>query len=532
MRVFALAVLLALSEGSGADRVGDALMATGQRLAPAGTTVTFFGRAQDLAISRDGLVAVKNSHGIVFVDASSARIVQDLRLPKRPEYAGDLGGNGMTGILWSPDGSTVWSADGFGRLYSARRTAEGTFAWDPAIVLPGETPAPTGLALSADGSTVYVALSSSNAVAAVDVATRAVRYTIPTGTAPFGLLRSGNVLYVSNLGGTPPSDGGPGARSGMQGVRVDPHTGIASSGTVTAIDLTKRTPVAQIRTGLLPGALALSRDGKRLFVADANGDSIVVVDTARDTVERSVALPMQQNFGASPSAIAVSPSDGDVYVAEGGDNRLLVLDPTTLSPRGQVRTGWYPDAVGFGTDGTLFVTNMKGIGSRSVRAGRRGYNAYDFTGSLQIVHGASASFDRPARSSQSFLGYAPEPAAVRLHALFKHVIYIIKENRTYDDIFGDVAAGNGDSKLCPFPQRVTPNHHALAARFGLFDNFYVDGVLSADGHQWTDEAFANDYVERNMASWARTYPSDGTDPLAYAASGFIWEHALDAGLTF
>ena len=115
---------------------------------------------------------------------------------------------------------------------------------------------------------------------------------------------------------------------------------------------------------------------------------------------------------------------------------------------------------------------------------------------------------------------------------FKHVVYIIKENRTYDQVFGDLSQGNGDTSLIHFGRKVTPNHHALAETFVLMDNYYCSGILSADGHQWTDEAYVTDYIEKFFGDFTRSYPYDGGDALAYASSGFIWDNVLRHGLTF
>jgi YVTN family beta-propeller protein len=546
LTALALAGATAAVSANAYSPVGTTLTATAQRLAPTGTRISFFGRPLDLAISRDGTIAVKNSHGILFADANSQKIVQDLRLTSaRVQYPRNLGGNGMTGIAWNRQGTTVWSADGFALLQSASRGADGRFFWDRDVALPGQNPVPAGVALSADGTTVFVALSRLDEVAAVDAKTRTVKYIVRTGSAPFALLADGDRLYVANLGGDPPARGDAAADSGGVRVRVDSRTGIANGGTISVIDLSARRVAASVRVGNGPTALALSSDRARLFVANANGDSISVVDTASYAVRATVALPAQDRFGASPNALAVSPVDGRLYVAEGGDNRILVLDGATLRPAGETRTGWYPDGLAFAGDGTLFATSLKGWGGRGSDFGfprgelgfrvfvpltRGAYNVYDYAGLLQAI--SPAAIERTTAPSSRAFVVAPSSAPPVPMPPFKHVVFIIKENHTYDDYFGDLRGANGDPALCAFPARVSPNHHALARRFGIFDNFYVNGTMSADGHQWTDEAFANDYVERNTASWGRTYPSDGTDPLAYSPAGFIWQRALDAGYTF
>ena len=547
--------LWAASSGSAA-RVSKALVPTDQKLEPAGQTVTFPARPLDLALSGNEL-AVKTSHGLLFADVRTGKIDQTLALPNDlVDYPKNLGGNGLAGIVWSGDGKRVWSADGFGVLRSAAIGPSGRFAWDPPIKLPGpsghftdpkskqqDPSVPTGIALSADERYVFVACSRNDSVAIVDAQRRAVVSSIRVGVSPFALLRRGELLFVSNLGGDHAKGDELTADSGGARVRVDVR-GIARPGSVSAIDLQTRRAVATIPAGRHPEAMATSPDGKSLYVLNANDDSITIIDTTRTSVIRTVALPLQNGAGANPSALAVNPSDGRLFVAEGGDDRVLVLDPSSYEPVGQIATGWYPDAVALGAQGTVFVTSLKGWGSRGndfgfnrrslgfrldVPLGREAFNVYDYAGTLQIL--PQSSIAAAQRSATAFAATAATTEPVHLPP-FKHVVFIIKENHTYDDYFGDVKQGNGDPRYCVFPLRVSPNHHALARRFGLFDNFYVNGTMSGDGHQWTNEAGTTDYVERNTASWAKTYPSDGTDPLAYTSSGFIWQRVLDSGRTF
>jgi len=530
---------------------------TFQSLAPKGTLTTVFSRPLDVAVSSTGTVAIKASHGLIFVDGSTGKIVQTLALGRSDDYSPNLGGNGLVGIAWNAEGTQVWSADGYRVLKSASRRSDGRFAWDTDVKIPGPSglSVPTGVA-AADGD-VFVAASRDNAVFVVDERRRNVAAKIHAGVSPFAILRDGGKLYVTNLGGAEPRPGERSADSGGVAVRVDVR-GIALQGSLSVIDIATRRVVKQIVLGRHPESMALSRDGNRLFVVNANDDTISVVDTSRDELVRTVELPLQAGFGASPSAIAVSPNDGRIFVAEGGDNRVLLLDGDSYAAVGEIATGWYPDAVAFGNDGRTFITSLKGWGSRGRAFGssrkelaRRldvptvpdGYNVYDYAGLLQTLSASDVAaaatslhgFDsRPFAPDSAYLHASVVPVPVRSNqrSAFKHVVYIIKENHTYDDFFGDLAFGNGDRRLCVFPERITPNHHALARRFGLFDNFYVNGTMSGDGHQWTDEGATTDYVERNTASWARTYPSDGTDPLAYTSTGFIWQRAIDAGLEF
>ena len=537
-------------------RVSRVLAPTDQKLAPVGQTVTFPARPLDLALSGTEL-ALKTSHGLLFVDVRTGRIDQTLALPNDlVDYSKNLGGNGLVGVVWSGDGKRVWSADGFGVLRSASIGATGRFAWDPPIKLAGpsgnfidpkskqqDPSVPTGIALGEDERYVFVACSRNDSVAIVDAQRRVVVGSIRAGVSPFGLLRLGKRLYVTNLGGNQPKSGEATADSGGARVRVDSR-GIARPGSVSVIDLQTHRLVSTVPTQRHPEAMAASPDGKLLYVLNANDDSITVIDAARATVVRTVELPLQNGPGANPSALAVNPSDGRLFIAEGGDDRVIVLEPSSYEPVGQIATGWYPDAVTLGAQGVLYVTSLKGWGSRGndfgfprrdlgfrldVRLGGQAFNVYDYAGTLQILPPSSIAAVQSSGTAFATPAIGPQP----LHLPpFKHVVFIIKENHTYDDFFGDLKQGNGDPHFCAFPQRVSPNHHALAQRFGLFDNFYVNGTMSGDGHQWTNEAGTTDYVERNTASWAKTYPSDGTDPLAYTSSGFIWQRVLDSGGTF
>jgi hypothetical protein len=263
-------------------------------------------------------------------------------------------------------------------------------------------------------------------------------------------------------------------------------------------------------------------------------------------------------FGSGSNALALSPDGKTLYVANGTNNCVAVIQlgvkasevPNTELPEqsrllGLIPTGWYPGAILVSPDGKrLFVANIKGHGSLSQpRPLAKGKNSHDHLGSVSIIDVPSP--EQLARYSQEVnannrLAYSlagldkpradirpvPVPARPGEPSLFNHVIYIIKENRTYDQVFGDMKEGNGDPKLVLFGEDVTPNHHALARQFTLFDNFYCSGVLSADGHTWCNEAYVSDYMERSFGGWTRSYADDGSDPLAYVPTGFLWENAL------
>ncbi|NIA15965.1 MAG: hypothetical protein GWP08_18025 [Nitrospiraceae bacterium] len=547
---------------------GTYVVATTQVVDPAGETVPFPGRPSDMAIDPTGTwLAVKTTGrnsmtsglgDLVFIDVASRAIRQTLVFPE--------GSCTFCGLAWDAGGKRCWVTDSDGSLHGAALGADGTFAWETTIALPGPkgkgNSAPGGMTVDESGGLIYVTLSRNNTLGIVDLAQQRVVAEIPVGIAPYTVLTAGNKAYVSNWGGRRPVDGDvTGPTAGSRAV-VDPETGVASTGTVSVVDLARRTVLREIAVGLHPSGMALSPDGGTLYVANANSDTISVIDTRADRVTATLgAKPLPElPFGSAPNALAVSPDGGTLYVANGGNNLLLVLDLPGGGVRGLIPTGWYPGALTLTPGGGLCVANTKGVGGHYTEAniplkqsmfGKdwHGYNTHDHLGSVSFIPAPSADeleaytyraasnmrlprMRRLLRESDGPERVVPVPTRPGERSVFKHVLYIIKENRTYDQILGDLPQGNGDPSLCLFPREVTPNHHALAEEFVLLDNFYCNGVLSADGHQWTDEGYVTDYIEKSFGGWPRSYPYEGDDALAFASSGFIWDHVLRKGLTF
>ena len=537
----------------GPQEDGTFVVATTQRVDPAGTTIEFPGRPTDLALNPEQtLLAVKNKSDLVIVDAGSRSIRQVLPLV--------AGGHTFTGIEWSADGQKIWTTDTRGYLRSAALQDDSTFSWADEFLLPGpddddKNPYPGGFAIDEAKGLVYVTLSRNNTLGILNLRSGAIESQIPVGIAPYTVLVHGNKAYVSNWGGRQPKEGDLTGPSSGSRVVVDPKTGIASSGTVSVIDLSSRLTTTTIEVLLHPSGLALSSDGSRLFVANANSDSLSVIDTETDRVVKTISTKPMPGlpFGSMPNALAVSPDGETLYVANGGNNLLAVIDLADDKVIGLIPTGWYPGAVHLSADGnTIMVANTKGIGSRdSTRrtSPDHGLNSHDHTGSVTFIDKPSSAeleeltfraatnmrlpkINETVQLSRAKERMVPVPLRPGEESVFKHVLYIIKENRTYDQVFGDLPQGNGDSTLCQFGRDVTPNHHALAERYVLLDNTYCNGVLSADGHQWTNEGVVTDYIEKSFGGFVRSYPYDGDDALAYASSGFIWDYVLRAGLTF
>jgi YVTN family beta-propeller protein len=527
---------------------GGHLTPTHQLLRPAGQSVQFGGRPIDLVLSPDRRsLYVKDNRGLVVIDIESWKVRQELKLPS--------GGSSTHGIAITRDGSRAFMTTAQTNLMEAVVGAEGKVAWGKKIVLRGPKgnghAHGGGLALSSDESKAFVCLSRNNALGMVDLVSEKVIREIPVGIAPFDvvLTRDSKTAFVSNWGGGHPKSGEKTAKSSGTDTLVD-ERGVASSGTVSVVDLEKGEEVAQISTGLHPSDLELSADQRTLFVANANSDSVSVIDTQTRRVTETIlvrpdpALP----FGSAPNAVLLHPSG--LYVANGGNNAVAVVDLNSAKAQmlGFVPTAWYPGALT--TDGKhLFIANVKGFGSRNPHATRKGWNSHDHLGAVTKVeiptqatlHEYTRQVKADARvpeilraKEKSMLPRKPVPVPRRLGdpSVFEHLVYIIKENRTYDQVFGDLPQGNGDKSLCVFGREVTPNHHAIAEQFVLLDNYYCNGVLSADGHAWAMEGYVTDYLERSFGGFTRSYPFSGDDPISFASSGFIWDNVLLHGLSF
>ncbi|MDB5386711.1 MAG: vgb 1, partial [Planctomycetaceae bacterium] len=318
-----------------------------------------------------------------------------------------------------------------------------------------------------------------------------------------------------------------------------------------------------------PTEMALSTDGKTLYVACANSNHVVVLDTesGKQLEVISSALYPQSPNGSTPNSLSLS-ADGQLLLVANADNNNLALfnvsERGTSKSLGYIPVGWYPTSVRFGREGELYVTNGKGLLPKANRQGMnpkndevartlREYIAGIFRGTLstlktptpeQMSVFTKTAFEcSPLRADRGARNEFrdkdnPIPAKVGDSSPIKHCLYIIKENRTYDQVFGDLKQGNGDPSLCIFPERVTPNLHALAEEFVLLDNFYVDGEVSADGHEWSMAAYATDFVEKTWplnyrgAKGKFTYPSEGKLPIAFPSGGYIWDRCQEAGVSY
>ncbi len=513
---------------------GSFLVPTGQRLTPAGVRIEVNDRPLGMVRSPDGkLLAVTTGsnfapRGLHLIDLSAKKVVQSVAIK-----------DSFVGVAFDPAGKTIYVGGGRGDDVKVfERQPDGTFQPAASIPIPGS--APSGLTLSSNGRTLYVALNLKHAVAVIDLETRMVNE-VPVGSYPYTVALAKDKVYVSNWGGRRPRPGD--TTDGRFPVVLDPRTGIPSSGTLTVLDAASAKVLRQIDVGLHPSALAVSPKADRLYVANANSDTVSVIDTESDRVISTLAVRPWRSapLGSSPNALTVSADGKTLYVANGANNAVAVVRPydTKNSVRGFIPTGWYPTAVALTADGRqLCVASGYGLGSiaptppdhkgRSYRdrAGLvtildlpKSNELRDFTRQVMANNGAGRKPSRSPMAGHPVPMDSGEPSPIR------HVFYIIKENRTYDQVFGDEERGNGDASLVQFGRDVTPNHHALAENFVLLDNYYAPGDQSALGHRWCTQGYASD--------WLHKYGNGRNDanPMLFAPSDFLWDNAKSHGLS-
>ena len=516
----ALAVLALVATRLVPGPVGRAtLLPSGWRIQPAGRQIAVGTLPLNLAVTGDGLVFVTNNgygeNGLMRIDpvAGTARWV--LRL--RAAWLG-LARTGRRGA------DTLW-ASGAGRNRVYRLVSAGLGgAWRTDSVLLADTTAKVfvaGLAVLPGRQLVAAVGNLSDSVYLLETTTLARRAAFPVGHRPYTAVADSTHLYVSNWGDS----------------------------TVSVIDLTARPPrrPTVLFVGPHPSALALGNGTLFVALAGSNGVARVDLRTGEVIEQLTVALdpraPALKDSlpvaGSDPNALALSPDGRTLYVAMAGNNAVAVVrvGPRALRVAGLIPAGWYPTAVATSRDGrTLYVANGKGGGSGANPDGT--YIGDIITGSVSIV---------PVPDSATLAAYTARvyalspysntrlrgPVRPSARPPVRHVVYVIRENRTYDQVFGDLPQGNGDPTLAIFNDSITPNAHAIARRWVLFDNFYVDGEVSADGHEWSTRAFANDYNEK---TWPQVY-SDRRDwdltsgeDLANRAESYLWDAAKRKGL--
>ena len=515
------------------------LLPNGWTISPAGAQVTLADFPLNIVPTPDGRHALVttsgfNEHELSLVDLAAATVVAKQTVAES-----------WFGLALDRRSGGVWWSGGGGKVLH-RFTLDGPRLTRSASELKVPHQFQSGVTLDPSGKTLYTLDINAGSIVALDVSGGEPPRSARAGTRPYdvALARNGSRLYVSDWAGR----------------------------AVLAVDPTDLRVVARIAVGEHPNQIAVHPADDRLFVACASSDSVAVIDSRRGIVTETIATTLfpRAPEGSTPDALAVAPDGKTLYVANADNNCVVVVDvasPGQSQVKGFIPTGWYPTAVAVTPDGkTLLVGVGKGNQTRAnpiareelARAGddaaRRLGLPYRFVGStlsgaLSIVPipdekalaGYTEAVYRNCPYSDTLLTDAPYPEKTAVPTKvgepspIKYVIYIIKENRTYDQVFGDIPRGNGDPSLVMFGRDVTPNHHKLAEEFVLLDNLYCNGHVSADGHPWSTAAYNTDYVAR---SWALGYSDrtgvldDAEGSLKNPPSGYLWDACARANLTY
>jgi len=442
------------------------------------------------------------------------------------------------------------------------------------LPLPAQAPSPNALPneievhMEGGECYLYVVLNGNEAVSKIRFRDRSLIWSVPTGVAPFGIKIAQNKAFVSNWGGSKPRDPQLETAGVPWGAAyIDPRTGAISKGTVSVYDLSSGQLLSEIQVGLHPNVMALSPDQKMLYVANGNSDLVSVIEVASNKVLRQIPVGLYQEaggwIGSSPNGLTLDSLGTTLYVSNGLDHAVAVIKLGSQPEiQGFIPTEAYPSGL-ICVDNTLYVANLEAIGSdvfSQAAANEMEYPQIDsstFKGAFTSHRQYASLSIIPVPGSRKLACYtkkvkklgqtrrayvaralprpnvAPRPVPERIGepSVFKHVLYIIKENRTYDQVYGDLSVGRGMSGLCIFGDSVTPNQHKMALQYALLDNYHVSGKSSAEGHQWTDAGIVSDYVQKNVRAWFRSYPHRQYDAMVYTREGFIWNHALDHGKT-
>lgn len=568
------------------------LMPYNRIIDPAGEVISF-GDADDENHSMDvrllrgsSLIVIEDRFGITLIDTIKSKVISGWRYKENALYKGMTSTYSGLKVLQSKNGTEIfWSAAAgtgsksrsfvFQALWDgAKITIKNTFSFKP----EGESPLalPNDLAIHSENGInyLYVVLNGNNQLVKINLNTSQTVWTKTTGVAPYGIVIAKDKAFITNWAGAEATDTLKRETAGVPYGKayIDPKTGATSTGTVMVMNLDNGSLIKEIPVGLHPNAIISSADQEFIYVANGNSDmvSVIAAGTLKSIESIDVKLnPGRQSYiGDTPNALAINSQGTQLYVANGLDNAVAVVSlgkkaalkgAGNSEVNGFIPTEAYPG--GLAIDGNLlFVTNLEGEGSRISskeisKAGIGGeladqnakaYNSHHQKATVSIIPipgpGLLKEYTQKVKDlNLSFrqeiarllprknIPARPMPERIGEPSVFKHVLYIIKENRTYDQVLGDMPQGNGMKSLCIYGDQVTPNQHDIARNFLLLDNYYASGKCSAEGHQWTDAAMVTDYVEKSVRSWFRSYPHVQEDALVYDGNGFIWNNAADHG---
>ena len=526
--------------------------------------------ALDLAIlSPDGKVVIEDRYGILAMDALNKKILSRWTfsdIPKYKNYMSTYSGiksftvDGNTWVAWSVaerDGgkSAIIFAEwnnktftNFSDLQIVKNSTAGN-------ALPNDIE----VTIENKETFIYVVLNGNNELLKIKWSDKTILWRSATGVAPFGLAIAKGNIFVSNWAGSKVTDSTKESAGTPWGLAyTNPVTGATAMGTLSIFNQNTGAFVKEIIVGLHPNAIKTSADKNFVYVSNGSSDAITVINTKNNSIAETIEVGLLKDKnslqGSTPNALELSIDNSILYVANGLDNAVAVINlgknaATNGQGKSQINgfipTEAYPGGLKI-VNNQLVVTNLESDGANVIDQDKNARSIHNQLGSVSIVSLPNkvilekytqevAQLNFINRTEQFSLlpraGIAPVPVPQRLGepSVFKHVVYIIKENKTYDQVLGDMPHGKSDSSLCVFGEKITPNIHALAKQYGWMDDYYASGKSSAEGHQWTDAGMVSDYVEKNVRAWFRSYPHRQEDALVYNKAGFIWNHASDHG---
>ncbi|MBL1081717.1 bifunctional YncE family protein/alkaline phosphatase family protein [Streptomyces actinomycinicus] len=541
------AVALAAAGGQGtAGPKGDGTAVTpvGYKVTPAGHQVQLGNLPLNAVLSPDrSMLLVSNAgqgtQSLQVVDPADSEVVQTLSYPS-PQAV-------FTGLAFSPDGKRAYASGGGREIIHTYDVSGGRLTETAPVKLPTKNPDgkavnmyPAGIAVTPDGKRLVVADRLADAATVVTLADGSTQ-TVAVGHAPYAvaLAENGRTAFVTNQGGD----------------------------TVSVLDIGGDKPEVRsaVKVGTHPNAVVAGPGQDTLYVADGDSDEVSVIDVPTRKVTRTLSLAPYRNapVGSNPDALALSEDGRQLYVANAGNNDIAVIDLKRGRTAGLIPTAWYPTAV-VPLDGKLYVTNAKGLGAgpnngpghpdptSTAPQSPDQYSGSMMKGTLSAIplDGGDRQLRRWTRTVVANNGFdegnspravgAVVPRRVGERTPIKHVIYVVKENRTYDQEFGSLKKGNGDASLNLFGDESAPNARALQRRFVTLDNFYADAEVSAQGWNWTVAANSNPYSEQgwpaNYSGRNHSYPSENGDP-AIAPNrdpdhAYLWQRLDDKGVSF
>ncbi len=516
---------------------GYTLLPNGWKLSPAGDQVGIGELPLNMVITNDGKFAITSNSGmgensLSVVDIKNEKEIQRVVMNKT-----------WYGLAFNDDDSKLYVSGGNNNCIYIYSFSSGKLALQDSIALgeraPKERISITGIAFVKSKNFVLAVSKESNSLYVCDASSNKVLKTIPLEAECYDVKanHSGAFAYVSIWG----------------------------KSSIAEIDLNNFQVTNTIKVGDHPCQLIITKDDSRLFVANANNNSVSVVDlqNKKETERINSALSPDVPYGSTPNSICLNGDESVLMIANADNNYLALFDisqPNKTKSLGFIPVGWYPTAIKFvKSSNQILAANGKGLTSMPNPEGPhpliKHYHDIQYIGSLfkgtlsiinypnenELSKYSKSVYDNTpyVYKNKNWVGIQnviPDKHDEIGSEKIKHVFYIIKENRTYDEVFGDLPQGNSDSSLCFFPQKITPNEHKLVTDFTLYDNFYADAEVSADGHNWSTAAYASDYVEKdwpvNYSGRGQIYNFEGGYPLAAPSSGYIWNDVLNHGKTF